>query len=196
MSFVKSFLSKNAGTASLVVVLAGSLGLNVFLALKLRSAGSVSVAVPTKVNAKLPSPLSLLDADGKPTQLTFDDSRPTVLYVFSPLCGWCKRNEANIKSTVAIAGSRFRFVGISISSQNLKEYIAQGHAPFPVYLVKSPEQSNQLGFIGTPMTIVVGPGARVQKVWQGAYMEQNQKEVEAFFGAKLPGLQDLATLAH
>lgn len=195
MSSLKSFLSKSAGTASLVFVLAPSLGLNVYQGLELRG-GFLHPAAPTKVDAKFPSPLPLLDADGKPTQLAFDDSRPTVMYVFSPLCGWCKKNEANIKSTVAIAGNRFRFVGVSTISENLKDYIAQGHAPFPVYVVKSPEQATQLGFVGTPMTIVVGPGAKVEKVWQGAYMNDNQKEVEAFFGAKLPGLQDVAAVTH
>jgi len=193
---MKSLLSKNAGTAALVLVLAWSLGLNVYLGVKLRSAVYGTPVVPTKINAKLPYPLPLLDPDGKPTQLAFDDSRPTVLYVFSPQCDWCKKNEANIKSTVANAGSRFRFVGISISSQNLKDYIAQGHAPFPVYQVKSPKQGVDLGFVGTPMTIVVGPGAKVEKVWEGAYMDQNQKDVEQFFGSKLPGLQDVANVTH
>lgn len=116
--------------------------------------------------------------------------------MFSPLCGWCKKNEANIKALAAETGSRFRFVGLSTLSVGLKDYIAQGHAPFQVYAVQSAEQAAKLGLTGTPDTILVGPGAKVERVWMGAYMGDNQKQVQEFFGAKLPGLQEVAAVAH
>lgn len=190
MSWFKSFVSKNAGTAALMLALCSSLGLNVFLA---HQAGYPRKAVVVlKENMKLPSPLPLLDADGKPVSLAFDDQRPTVLYVLSPQCGWCKKNESNIKTLTAAADSRFRFVGVSLNPENLKEYIAAGRAPFPVYQVASREEMEKLGLSATPETIVVGPGAKIQKVWTGAYMQQNQPEIEKYFGVKLPGLQDVA----
>ena len=58
-----------------------------------------------------------------------------------------------------------RFVGLSTLSVGLKDYIAQGHAPFQVYAVQSPEQTAKLGLTGTPDTILVGPGAKVERVW-------------------------------
>jgi hypothetical protein len=74
----------------------------------------------------------------------------------------------------------------------LKQYIAAGRAPFPVYQIESQDQAQRLGLSATPTTIVVGPGAKVLKVWTGAYMDKNQPEVEKYFGAKLPGLQEVA----
>jgi hypothetical protein len=190
MSSLKSLLARNAGTAALMLMLCASLGLNVFLA---HQAGYPRKAVVTlKENMKLPSPLPVLDADGNPVSLAFDDSRPTVIYVLSPQCGWCKKNEANIKAVTAIAGSRYNFVGLSLVPTDLKQYIAAGRAPFPVYQIESQDQAQRLGLSATPTTIVVGPGAKVLKVWTGAYMDKNQPEVEKYFGAKLPGLQEVA----
>lgn len=190
---LKSRVRESGGTASLVLALSASLSLNVFLAREVRRGSAPSpVAESIKVNTKLPCPLPVLDENGKATKLLFGASRPTVLYVLSPECGWCKKNEANIKALVAGAGSRFRFVGLSTMSTGLKDYIAQGHAPFPVYAVQSPQQAAKLGFTGTPETIVVGQGAKVEKAWMGAYMGDNEKQVERFFNAKLPGLPEAA----
>lgn len=197
MSSFRLFMSKNGGTASLVFVLTLSLALNVYFAREARF-GRTRFPVPSKmrVGTKLPSALPLLDVNGKTTQLIFDDSRPTVLYVFSPTCGWCKRNEANIK-TLVNADSHFRFIGLSITPTGLKDYIAQRHAPFPVYAVQSKEQSAKLGLSVTPETIVVGPGAVIEEAWKGAYTGDNQKQIEQFFNAKLPGLEDAAAVvAH
>lgn len=191
METSKSFLAQNVGTAVLVAALSVSLGLNVYQGLKLR--GAFAPATGVHAGAKLPTSLPVLDQDGKPALLNFaEDSRPTVVYVLSPLCGWCKRNEANIKTLMADAGSHFRFVGLSIEGQNLKEYIAENHAPFPVYLVSSQEQIKSLHLDGTPQTLVVDATGKVKKAWQGAYLESNQKEIEKFFGVKLPGLQEIA----
>jgi len=197
MSSFRLFMKENGGTFFLVTILALSLGLNVYLEREIRR-GNRSFPVPDtiSVNTKLPSPLQVLNEDGKAIELSFDDSRPTVLYVLSPECGWCKKNEPNIKALVAVAGARFRFVGLSTLSVGLKDYIAQGRAPFQVYAVQSPEQAAKLGLTGTPDTILVGPGAKVERVWMGAYMGDNQKQIEQFFNAKLPGLQEVAAVAH
>jgi hypothetical protein len=195
MSSFRSIISRNAGTGALLIVLGLSLGLNVYLGWKVRFPDMVAIQ-SVKVNTKLPSPLALLDPDGKPVSVIFEDSRPTVLYVLSPVCGWCKRNEANIKALTVQAGSRFHFVGLSMMSQGLKDYVAQGRAPFPVYAVQSQEQAAKLGLSGTPETIVVGPGARVEREWMGAHMDDNQKQIEQFFDVKLPGLQEVEVPAR
>jgi hypothetical protein len=195
MPSLRLFFSKNAGTVFLVFALFASLTLNVYQGLDAR--GAFAPVPGVKVGAKLPGSIPLVDQDGKPAVLAFaDDSRKSVLYVLSPLCGWCKKNEANIKALALDASSRFRFVGVSIEAKNLKEYVAEGHVPFPVYLVSSKDQIDKLHFDGTPQTVVVGVGGRVEKSWQGAYLTNNQQEVEKFFGVKLPGLQEIAAAAH
>lgn len=193
MSSFRSVISKNLGTYSLIVVLALSLGFNVYLAGRVNF-HAPEPTVPIKAGAKLPSPLPLLGVNGKQALLAFHDARPTVIYVFSPLCPWCKRNEENIKTLVAKDGGGYRFVGLSTLDTNLKQYIAAGHAPFPVYLIKSQAQMRKLGLIGTPETIVVNSNGRVEKVWQGAYVGTSATDVEHFFGVKLPGLLSDATV--
>lgn len=183
---LRSLVGKNVGTLSLVAMLVISLSFNVYLARRVDSHQPLPL-IPIKENAKLPAVLQLLDADGKPAQLAFNGSQPTVLYVFSPLCPWCKRNEANVQALVAAAGSRYRIVGISTISTDLKQYIADGHAPFPVYQLKSQDQMRQLGLTGTPETLVVDPDAKVEKVWAGAYLDPAKEQVEKYFGLTLPG---------
>lgn len=186
-SLQRSF-TRNIGTISLVLALAVSLGFNVYLA---RRGSSVVPRSPQiiKLNTRLPSSLPVKDIAGNPASLSFtDDSRATVLYVFSPFCGWCKRNEANIKELASRAGNRFRFLGLSLEQRDLQKYVAEGHAPFPVYLANSEEVMRQLNLYGTPEVIVVDTNAKVQRVWQGAFVGETQKEVQDFFGLQLPGL--------
>jgi hypothetical protein len=190
MTISKSFFAQNAGTVVVVTVLSVSLGLNVYQGLKLK--GAFAPATGVRAGMRFPHRLRLLDQDSKPAELNFaQDSRPTVLYVLSPLCGWCKRNEANIKALTAQAGARFRFVGLSIVDTNLKDYVAQNHAPFPVYLVSSQQQVQDLHLGGTPQTVVVDSSGKVEKAWSGAYLASNQKEIERFFETTLPGLQEV-----
>jgi hypothetical protein len=42
--------------------------------------------------------IPVIDALGSRTEIRFDSDRPTVLYVLSPRCGWCSRNEDNIRA--------------------------------------------------------------------------------------------------
>lgn len=190
---LRSLIGKNVGTLSLVTMLALSLGFNVYLARKV-DFRHLQPTVLLKENAKLPAVLQLLNADGMPAQLAFDGREPTVIYVFSPLCPWCKRNEANIRALVAAAGSRYRIVGVSTVATNLRQYIADGHAPFPVYLMKSEDQMRELGLSGTPETLVVDTGARVEKVWPGAYLEPTRTEMEKYFDLALPGVSNAAAV--
>ena len=192
MKSIRTFVGKYGGTTLLVFTLCTSLGLNVYQALEIRGA-FVPRAPEVRVGAKLPSPFAVTDPDGRSAALNFaEDPRPTVVYVLSPLCGWCARNEANIKALVAQAGPRFRFVGLSIAPQNLREYVIGGHAPFPVYLVNSADVIKKLNLSSTPQTLVVDSSGRVKKAWPGAYIDKNRTEIEKFFGVSLPGLQEVA----
>lgn len=197
MSSPRDFLERNPGTLALTLVLALSLGLNVYLLRVGRAPWAPSPPQLLKVNDQLPAAVSLVRADGKPVTVSFAaDTRPTVLYVLSPFCEWCKRNEKDMKELVNATGNRFRYVGLSTVSKGLKQYIAKGEAPFPVYYVKSKALSRKLGILGTPETIVVSPAGKVEQVWEGAYLSANLKNVDKFFGVKLTGVQEIATMTH
>jgi hypothetical protein len=188
---VERFFKDNGGTLVLMLMLTLSLGLNIHLVRRGTLDPRSERAPALKIGAQIPSPLLLVDSDSKPVSIDFtDDSRPTVLYVLSPLCSWCKRNEPNMKALVSTTRGRFRYLGLSIESNELKQYITAGRAPFPVYLIDSNDVKRELEVNSTPETIVVSPTGKVQQIWEGAYFDTNQEQVEKFFGVKLPGLQE------
>lgn len=129
-----------------------------------------------------------LDAAGSPAVLRYSDARvPTVLYVFTPQCGWCKKNIANLHALINQAGSRYRVVGVALTRQDLDSYINGEGLRIPVYSNIRSDIRNVYRLGGTPETIVVSPESKVLRVWQGAYEPQIRAEIEQFLGVDLPG---------
>lgn len=108
--------------------------------------------------------------------------------VLSPSCIWCERNRKNIDELTKAKGKDSRFVGLSLSGEQLKEYVEEHHLNFPVYTGLKSDAIQALGLGGTPQTIVISPEGLVLKNWPGAYREQTQREVEDYFQVRLPGL--------
>jgi peroxiredoxin len=141
-----------------------------------------------KIGASLPA-FEVNDIDGSPTTISYaGTSIPTVLYVMSPQCAWCKRNVENIKFLAKNTRDRYRFIGLSLSENNLRDYLSRNDLGFPVYtnLSRNTQSVYKLG--GTPQTIVVSADGRVQKKWMGAYADDVQREIEEYFHTRLPGL--------
>jgi peroxiredoxin len=176
----------------LLVLLAGSLALNVYLGWSVKRLGAAAAGVPpapVKLSAGAAvGPVTATDLGGKQETIGYVDSdKPTVFYVFSPACVWCERNAQNINA-VAARGESFRFVGLSLSDEGLTEYVQSHHLSFPVYKAVSEESVKMLGLGSTPQTIVISPDGHVLKNWSGAYTVSVQPEVEEFFKVRLPGL--------
>src|ERR1044071_52876 len=52
------------------------------------------------------------------------DSPKTILLVFSPHCGWCKRNMPNWRTMLSqVDRSKYRFIGLSTSPESVEEYV-------------------------------------------------------------------------
>ena len=133
--------------------------------------------------------LQAKDLSGKPVSIAFDsDSRPTVLYVFTPTCIWCKKNLQNLKSIVAKNQDRFKFIGLSLSPDGVDAYLKDTGLDFPVYTGPAPEIVRSFGLGATPSTFVLSTTGVLQRHWTGAYAGATIPEVEDFFGVKLPGL--------
>jgi hypothetical protein len=177
-------------------VLVASLSLNVALGWKVRSlaagpparaAGAPMRAAGVQVNTVVPA-IPTVGTDGQSGTLTFRDPRPTVLYIFSPRCGWCTRNEANIAALASAQSSRFRFIGVSVVKDGLASFAGGAKLGFPIFALASEQLGHELGFQDvTPQTVVVRPGGKVDRVWVGAYL-RSQPEIERFFNVQLPGL--------
>jgi hypothetical protein len=112
---------------------------------------------------------------------------PTVIYVISPTCGWCARNTANMMALWGQKGDHFRFVGLALRGEGLKEYLSKNPLPFDVYVADAKTIASY-GLGATPSTIVVSKDGKIARKFNGAF-ERSKATVEAFFGVNLPGLQ-------
>lgn len=187
-----SRVRSNRPDVFVMLLLVASLCLNVYLGLKVRQA-TVAQNPAQLVPGMQVAPVTALGADGKPLTISYDaTNKPTVIYVISPSCIWCKRNQANIDMLAETKANDFRFIGLSLAEDGLKEYVDEHRLKFPVYAGVTKETVQSLGLGGTPQTIVVSSEGKVLKVWSGAYLENMQPDVEAFFGTKLPGLTSLS----
>jgi peroxiredoxin len=175
-----------------MVLLVISLCLNVYLGWKVKQ-GNVQAIIPKLSLGMKVDPVTALGHDGKPFTISYNGSdRPTVFYVITPSCIWCKRNQANINKVADTKANDFRFIGLSLAEPGLKEYVEEHHLKFPTYTGLTRETIKSLGLGSTPQTIVVSPEGKILKVWMGAYDEEVRSEVEAYFGVQLPGLTSLS----
>jgi peroxiredoxin len=170
-----------------VVLLTISLALNVYLGFRLsrvRYVGPREVAAGSRIPH-----IAVRDLDGRRFELDWASvPKPTVLYFFSPKCGWCALNLRNI---VDLAGTRkdgFRFVGLSAPVAGLREYVLANHLDFSVYSVTEQGALRDIGLASTPQTLVISRLGVVIKSWQGAYAARTKQDVEEYFGVHLPGL--------
>jgi len=173
-------------------LLASSAITNFLLVGKVRELRSTITSLKSEQSStpgtRLP-PLTAQDMSGQTVTIRFDETQaPTLLYVFSPSCGWCKKNEDNINSLVSQTGGAVRIIGLSLSPDGLPEYVAHR---FPPIKVIKPDSGTMTAYklSGTPETILVSSAGVVLKVWKGAYGESTQRELEAYFHVKLPGLR-------
>jgi peroxiredoxin len=124
---------------------------------------------------------------GSPQTLNYGDvTVPTVLYAFTPQCGWCKKNLANLQALIKNSGSRYRVVGIALNKQDLPDYLEKEQLHFPVYTDIPASIQDRYRFGQTPTTIVVSSEGTVQKVWAGVYREGVRQEIEDYLHIQLP----------
>ena len=173
-----------------VVLLICSLGLNLLLGLRVsklnRTVESMRFGNDLRIGTQVPA-IEGRVLGARPQDLHFVDSKvPTVIYVFRPDCGWCKRNLDNLRSLVAASGPHYRIVGLSLpSTASVASYLQMTQLNFPVYtdVAEASIQAYHLG--GTPETIVVSPQSKVLRVWIGAYQGPMLKDIENYLGVPL-----------
>lgn len=137
-------------------------------------------------------PIRATDPDGRGVTISYTgDGISTVLYVFAPDCGWCKRNIANVRAMAHNTPPRVRFIGLSLTGDGLREYLSQNDLGFPVCWGISDDVKAAYKIGGTPQTILISDQGRVLKNWMGAYSGELKKEIEAYLGVTLPGITNL-----
>lgn len=139
-------------------------------------------------------PVQAKDLEGNHATIDYSGTGPaTVFYIFTPACVWCTRNLENIKSLADQTKGSYRIIGLSLSKDNLRDYVIEHNFPFPVYTELSAETISAYKMGGTPRTLVVSSKGELIKTWFGAYGSDLKKDVEAYFKLTLPGITELGT---
>ena len=115
---------------------------------------------------------------------------PLIIYVLSPDCSWCTRNKNNVAALANGVVGKYRFLGLSLSSERLKEYVEKNEITFRVYSNLSYNILSSYKLGGTPQTIVVSSLGKVIKNWRGACTGELKEEVESYFEISLPGIPE------
>jgi peroxiredoxin len=145
--------------------------------LSARGALAIGTVVP-EIKAK--------DMEGHSTVIRFSDSaKPTVLYVFSPTCGYCVQNSEALNNLTAGISGRYRVVGLSLVSDGASRFVADHGIGFPVYIQPESATLVDLRLGVTPETIVISPEGKVLEDWRGAYVGGTGTLVENFFAIDL-----------
>ena len=182
-SLQDSPVRRNRPDAFLLLLLVASLSLNVYLGWKVKQGGVESDTVKAVAGMKV-DPINAVDLEGKPLTIAYNGiNKPTVFYVITPSCIWCRRNQANVNRLADAKANDFRFVGLSLAESGLKEYVEDHQLKFPVYARLPAETVESLGLGGTPQTIVVSPEGEIVKVWTGAYIESLRPEWKLILGS-------------
>jgi hypothetical protein len=182
-----SVLTKNAATGFFILILTASLSLNLMLGMKYRNLVSPRPSGITTGAEILTIPV--LDKTGAKSSIKLHGSPvPTVLYVLSPACVWCARNLDNIRRLADQRSNAYHFIGLSITSVNLTEYLQSTKLPFDVSVVDQSTLPKTIRFDSTPQMILINSTGRVSKVWTGALDGDRKTQAEEFFHLKLPGL--------
>lgn len=176
-----------------IALLICSVILNVFLARKTKSLRSALMHVKTEDSLLLGTSLPPIEAkglDGRPAVIRYGpDELPTILYVFTPPCSWCLKNVQNIRTLAERTHGRYRVIGLSLSSDKLREYVTKSGFEFPIYSDLSPGAVMAYRLGSTPQTIVISNEGKLVKEWMGAYMGNTKREIEEQFGVELPGIK-------
>jgi peroxiredoxin len=171
-----------------------SLAINLLLARRVaslkRTIGVIKSESRLALGETVP-PIVAKDPQGRTAVLDYGETQlPTVVFIISPTCGWCTKNVMNMRALTENVGDHYRFVGLSLSSDKLIDYVKENQLEFPIYTDLPVLTMREYKLGGTPQTIVVSPSGQVIRIWSGAFAEDLQKEVEAYFSVKLPGITD------
>lgn len=136
-------------------------------------------------------PIEAKELGGQAIIIEYNSSDlPTILYVFTPPCGWCTKNVSNVKTLADKLKGRYRVIGLSLSGISLPEYVSRHSLQFPIYTDLSPRVVMSYRLAGTLETLLVSKEGKLIREWKGAYTGTNKKEIEEYFGIELPGLNE------
>lgn len=176
----------------LVVLLSLSVFVNVLLARKVEHLRYIERTLRGENQlqpGEIVPDLSLKGLDGKNIIFPYGDSElPAIVYVISPGCSWCEKNQKNAESLAKKVSDKYRFIAISLDSKGLEQYVKSHQISFDVYTDLPQEIGSKYKFGGTPQTLVISAQGKVLHNWQGAYTGDLKSQIEKVFDFSLPGI--------
>jgi len=178
---------------AMMFIVALSLASNLYLAYTISNLAAnptpkFSARVPLSIGVSAPD-ISAKNLAGTDEKISFKEiDKPSIIYVFSPSCIWCNRNQENLETIIASKRATHRIIGVSLASEGVKEYVAKHNFDFPVYVNLTPDTVRAYNLGGTPQTIVISSSGKVEQNWEGAFVGEVKSEVEKYFGIALPGI--------
>ena len=165
--------------------------LNVVLLIQnraLKSAERKAVGVSLSEGRSMPA-IAGFDLAGRERVFEWNtDTRKTLLFCFSPRCGYCKANMPNWLAIIkTIDRSAFRVVMVSSISEGAKEYLDQYNIrDIPVLIEPSPTVLVDYAMHVTPQTVLLDPGGRIENAWPGVFTQQQKPLIEQALRLELP----------
>jgi hypothetical protein len=181
------------GSHAVWTLLIVSLGLNLLQNQRLQGTAHAREQLPLP-GTRLPA-IDVVSAGAQEMRLEYNaQSLPTILYYFSPSCGWCERNWNSVSALERATRGRYRFVAVTTAGETARRDRAS-RLPVPTYWGLSESQRLAHEFAGTPHTVAVSPDGRVLQSWSGAYVRNVRVDVERYFQVQLPEVK-LPASAH
>lgn len=185
---LRRMLSNHGGTLVIAGVLCASVVLNLKLRQDLEALRPRLFLADPQLELETVPPLQLLDSDGRTSTFPAPKGRPVILAVVSPFCVWCDRNMDNVKALRRATARDYDFVGIvqDADPETLRAWNARNSPPFDTYALAATGRAWLMA--ATPATLVLDRKGRFRTGWTGAFMGRTKERVEAYFGARLPGV--------
>jgi peroxiredoxin len=116
------------------------------------------------------------------------DKRKTLVLVFSPTCGFCKKNMVNWQAILKdIDRTKFRPLLVSGITTNVMEYLEYYKIEnVPILFQPEPKLVVEYAMYMTPQTILMDSNGTVEKNWMGAIQPEQKSEIEQMLEVKLP----------
>lgn len=173
------------------LLLVAVVGLNLLL---LKQNRDLKIAIAKSPREAVVKPGQVLPAlHGKTTNgesLTIsygNDTRKTVLLVFSPGCDFCSQNMPNWHRIIrSLNPSNYRVVALSIRSDGSRQYVeTYGLNVIPAITELDPKDRVNYELNVTPETILIDSDGKVEAVWAGVFGEEERQQIKEMLGVDL-----------
>jgi hypothetical protein len=159
------------------------LGLNVLLLHALRQQKDLTEAcrglLGVAPGVRLPD-LKGTDLQGHSVSASTTGPQKTILLVFSPNCGYCKKNWPNWQSLLSQLDRSVNVAFVNVTSTLDTSFLARQHIQnYRVLERVEPALKQEYRLTSTPQTIVIGPGGVVEKVWIGVLAAADIADIRA-----------------